>query len=878
MFGKGVMLWLFLTVSAAFAQQRDRVELGMLNTGASVSFVRVSGADWGIRISGGTVPRLMQLNPVRIDIFRPGKDIHQLTAGYKTVVRSDSGIIAEAEIADGGVPLFRVQDHWTLDGAVISVRRDVDVTGNLPGGFNSSVVFTVDSVQWQDVQCLAPGALYGDPTYNGDRSPGGMLNYAARRFLMREDLLPAPLFALSFKNGTSVAMLDPSPQGESTVEETKLSKDVMTDERFQFGAFGAWKEETGPVQFGFQFPGTVNVYAFGPNAPTQPRWIQRFHPIARGVSHHYALRFRFGVNESFRDVTRNNWRWAWSTLKPAITPINVDLVRRVLIDHLAAQAATIDGRTAIPFAIATYDTARPQWNWTMAAMGFVSKNIECADQLLREGDRDSTDRGRKMRQTGLQIISSMLQALPTVPLQATGYDLATGKPWDHIWLAPWLRNATEDMRVLMRAYRRERVLGRQHPEWFGWVKSYVDWLILQQRNDGSFPRRWKSGSSEVAESTGTTSYCPVPLLVIMTEETGESKYRDAAIRAAEYVWANWGSRGLFVGGASDNPNNTDKEAGMLSMEAYLSLYECTMEPKWLERAQVAGDYAESWIWIWNLPMPADADDAHLHWKKGVSTVGVQGITARVAGSADEYLDWAVSSYAKLYRYTKDQHYFDVARLLLHDTKSMVALPGRQYDMKGIGWQQEGWRMGPGGPGRGVGGHRFWLPWVSANHLYSITGLEEFDPELYRQLAGVDGQEKTVKLQTGFYLVEAEEDSLSALPATSAGLQVVRYDYRFLRDDERGTPRYLLMSRTADVPLNLAKAPELHIKGENGYPELQIVLTDEASGKLERLSKLVAIIFRMIRIAKAVEREASALPGNAVPGECSCAASAAHKTR
>ena len=26
-----------------------------------------------------------------------------------------------------------------------------------------------------------------------------------------------------------------------------------------------------------------------------------------------------------------------------------------------------------------------------------------------------------------------------------------------------------------------------------------------------------------------------------------------------------------------------------------------------------------------------------------------------------------------------------------------ALPGRQYDMKGIGWQQEGWRMGPGGP-------------------------------------------------------------------------------------------------------------------------------------------------------------------------------------
>ena len=264
----------------------------------------------------------------------------------------------------------------------------------------------------------------------------------------------------------------------------------------------------------------------------------------------------------------------------------------MLIDHLEAQAATIDGRTAIPFVLSTMPTNQLQWNWTMVAMGFVGKEIECADQLLREGDRDRTERGQKMRQTGLAIISSLIQALPTVPLPGTGYDLATGKPWtgEHQeWLAPWLRNATEDMRVLMRAYRRERALGRQHPEWFNWVKQYVDWLVLQQREDGSFPRRWKPGSNEVAEPTGTTSYCPVPLLVMMTEETGDPKYQQAAIRAAEYVWANFGTRGLFVGGASDNPNITDKEAGMLSMEAYLSLYDSTKEPKWLERARTAAD-------------------------------------------------------------------------------------------------------------------------------------------------------------------------------------------------------------------------------------------------------------------------------------------------
>ena len=733
----GLTALLCLTASALLAQESDRVDLGRLQTGATVSFIRSTEGEWGIEIGGGATPRILQPRPARLEVFHTQEDIRPLAAGYSQIQKTTAGIDARAEIAYGDDVVFHVQDCWSLDGAVISVRRKVEVVGNAPGGFDSSVVLTVDSsIGWADVNCLAPGALYGDPTCDGDRSPGGTLNYAARRFLMREDILPAPLFALSFNNGSSVAVLDPSPCGDSTVEETKLSKDVMTDARFQFGTIGAQQVDEGPIEFGFWFPGTTSVYSFGTNAPAKPRWIRRYHPITQGVTHGYQVNFRFGQNESFRDVTRDSWRWAWNTLHPAVTYIDVEQMRRVLIDHLAAQAATIDGRTAIPFVISTMPTNQVQWNYTMVAMGFVGKNLECADQLLREGDRDPAERGQKMRQTGLAIISSLIKALPTVPLQGTGYDLATGKSWtgDHQeWVAPWLRNATEDMRVLMRAYRRERALGREHAEWFNWVKTYVDWLVLQQREDGSFPRRWEAGSNEVAEPTGTTSYCPVPLLVMMTEETGDPKYQQAAIRAAEYVWANWGTRGLFIGGASDNPNITDKEAGMLSMEAFLSLYDSTKEPKWLERAKAAADYAESWIWIWNLPMPLDADDAHLHWKKDVPTVGIQGITARVAGSADEYLDWAVPSYAKLYNYTKDPHYLDVARVLLHDTKSMVALPGRQYDMKGIGWQQEGWRMSPGGAGRGVGGHRFWLPWISANHLYGITGLEEYDPTLFKIL-------------------------------------------------------------------------------------------------------------------------------------------------
>jgi hypothetical protein len=754
---------------AALPAQGTRVALGRLSTGPTAAFVRAVDGTWGLDVSGGSGPHISGAHPIRFEIFVSDADVRQVSAGYQTAESVSGGVVARADVDGGPGVTFRVEDRWSMSGAVMSVRRMVEVRGTATGGFDSGVMLaTAPDVTWSDADYFAPGLLYGDVSHNGDRAPGGALNFAARRLTFREDNLAAPLLAMAFKKGTSIAVLDPSPKGNTTTAETNArGASTITDERLLFGALGAHQSADGGVEFGFWLPGTsadpggggggggagrgaggagapAPAVAAAAPAPTPPpasaaptaSYRRRYHPIKQGLVQNYEVAFRFGQERTFPDVTRDTFRWAWATLKPAVFYQDIPLVQKTLIDFLADRVMTVDGRTGLPYLLdARTGKFMDRADASRAAMGFCAKNIEAADQFLREADRDTSPRGQRLRKLGLDIIATFIRTIPMSPPAGDGFDLLTGQLATAVWSVgqQFLRTLAEDHLVMLHAYQREKALGRDHPEWLQWTKQYVDWMETQQRPDGSFPRAWKPGTSEVINPSGSASYSPPPLLVAMSQITGDKKYLDSAVRAGEYLWANWGVRGIYDGGASDASSMelvTDKEAGMLSMEAFLSLHDATKDAKWLARAQSAADYTESWIWIWDVPMPEDANNDLIEWKKGVPTVGFQGITARGAGGVDEYLDWAAPMYAELYNKTKDTHYLDVARILLHNTKAMLALPGRTYGMLGPGWQQEHWQMSTT---RGYGQAGKWLPWLATNHLNSIMSLEDYDRNLYKTL-------------------------------------------------------------------------------------------------------------------------------------------------
>jgi hypothetical protein len=713
------------------AQSAEQV-IGVLADQSSVVAVQKQ-KHWGLYLRNNGQASLEQPNPVHIEIYIDSLHQQYLRTGYYSFSKQGNTFIGRAVVTYGKAR-FTVEDTWRVASQTLQLSRKLNVQGNAGGGYMSSITFeSPRALSRSDVNIFVPGMIYGSTAHLTETAIGGAAHSSYLR--IREDRIPAPLIGVQFNDASTFSILNPRPDGASIdADAADIRVNTLISEGVKVGAIGG--DFTGQqAQLGYWYPGTEGEVTYQGN--TYPggqlhRWRRRYHPVKNGSVQEYHLHFATGNESRFPDFFRRTWHWAWQVLKPEITPQNIPLIRESLIAQLNSEVKQYPAG----WGISNWMNApggRPYDRDGKCVLGFVGKALETAEQMLWEAQLHPSAHSDSLRIKATGLMDNFIRKVP-VSAHAEGFDLQTGEIiqamfWDgEKDPRIYLRSFGDDLKALMRAYLREKQAGREHPAWLAYVRSFADWLLPQQQPGGGFPRMWYFKTGRLRDDSPQSSFNAIPFLVLLSQASGEAKYLQAAERAGELCRKNQ-QTGIYVGGTIDNPDVIDKEAGTLSAEAYLALYEATQKPHWLEAARRAADFAETWIFLWNVPMAADADNSRLHWKKHVPTTGAQ-LIATGHSLTDNYMAFDVDEYARLFRLSHDPHYKEVARLLLHNTKNMIAVPGRMYDLRGVGWSQEHFSFAPN---RGYGLHRGWLPWVSTSHLNGILSLESQDKQLYDEL-------------------------------------------------------------------------------------------------------------------------------------------------
>ncbi len=637
-----------------------------------------------------------QARPIEIEVVGADGTAAWLKAPYREVKDGQ----AEGVLSTPGGSRFLVTDRFSTTESGLVLDRTVRVlaAGSEKGFSSRFSVATGSPTTIRDREFFIPGVWY---LRNQEVPPDALASEPdAEAVLVREDRLPLSLAMVRDpKGGATLELAHLQPEGTAFTGEDHRPR--IIDGRMRFGSIGVLNR--GNLALAFQYPGSEGdrTYVGGPGKA----WALRSHPIQLGFEHKYRLRLTAGTSTKFADAVRSSWRRAFNDAAPKPPTADIDKAYRASMDLLAKYGVRYNGVPSMPFQVRVPDGEVIDKS---SQMGFVGKAIPAAALLLKDA-LDTNDSARK-RQAEDLINYWVENSMTPSGVPKTWYDIHNEGPVTWREIPTHLRIASDGMMGVLDAWKLDK-----RPAWLAFARRYGDFLVFKQEADGSIGGLWNWDGTPNNPYKNVT-YQTIPFLIALHSATGDVRYRKAAILAGEYCLATVHKAYSYVGGAPDNPNVTDKEAGILAMQAFLALHSLTGEPRWIAPAAQAGTFCETWTYAWNVPLPKD--DPKVVYPQNRTTLGLSIIATGHSG-ADNCMALTTYDYYRLWILTKDPHYLRYARFISQSTLQMMNWDGTlNYAHKGL--LTEVLTLSPP-HGHGLHG---WLPWLTVAVLEPMVRMKK----------------------------------------------------------------------------------------------------------------------------------------------------------
>jgi len=698
-----------------FASNADALTLK--SQGSKLRFVRISGktTDKGCGLLlEAQKARFEQKSPLAIEVVNTSGAARWLYGAYSQVTARDGGANCRGELLSPNGTRFRFFDLFSRDADGFRLQRRVEIVSPGAGdaGFSSRFGLAWSTPETaRNCDVLMPGAWYRD---NKSVPPKAFAANLDHQVLMRrEDRLGLPLASARDRQSGASLVLE-RVGGNPTTFAAESGPTRLIDERLQVGAIGFLN--AGHLEAAFSFPGTEDErQVLGPGTPTGTRFEPRSHPIRTGVRHTYSLHFGVLQTGSFARLVEQSMKASLARTPPPLLRADLDRVYRVSMDLLSTVTQPYNGTVSVPFQVGV---PGGEIKDTSMQMGFVGMAIPCAALLLKDGLESNSQSEIERAVAVLDFWAQQSPQPPGSPASGVPRNWADFPvPGKVTWrgFPTHLRVASDGMRGALRAWQVARQHGLDKPQWLAHTRSWGDFLVAKQNADGSWFGSWNFDGTPHDLFTNASAH-PLAFLIGLARATGDHKYLQAARRAGEFCWRTVHQNYSYVGGTPDNPNVTDKEAGFIAVDGFLALFDATGDRRWLEAAQQAAIFCETWVYWRDLWLPPG--DPKQVFSRSRSTVGLSLISTGHAG-ADNFMAAAPFLWYRIYLASGDAHFLQTARLLLHDTKQAMDWNGT-LGYKYAGLMPEAMSLSTN-RGRGVAG---WLPWLSFAVLDPLARLQE----------------------------------------------------------------------------------------------------------------------------------------------------------
>ncbi len=664
-------------------------------------FVKNNHDKMGIEIRAGLGVFISE-SPIDIEIKESEGYPAAYSSGYETVEQIDEKYIGNATIETKNGSVFKVTDTYEQVKKEIIFSRNIEVVSadGHDAGFSSSFgIKDKDEVALSEYDVFIPGIWYRKNENVVSKGFGSNPNDSYHYIRITRMAMPyVELYHPKKRNFLVLKHL--SPQPETGMKE--MEADWLVDSSFQYASMGI--KAAGSTELRYNFPGSEGEKNY---IDEKKAWARRSHPVAKGIKHAYSFSIWAGEASDSYDAMRKVWRYFYEKNPPKHAKVDIDKLYKDSIELLNVYCQEYNGAMGIPFWATVPEGTVCDISFQM---GFVGQQTMCAYQLMRYGYKygkiEMVNKSKKVIDFWVNE-STKTSVVPRVWYNAFPDTFKLDYP-------TYTRTVSEGMEGILVSYLLAKSYGNNEEAWYQFCLKYADWMVENQNADGSFYRSYDENGNPVHMGKFNTSNV-IRFLINMYWVSKNESYKNAAIIAGQYCYDHIYLPMQFVGGTADNDNTIDKEAGMIAMYAFMTLYDLEKKEQWLEAAKGAADFCETWTYVWDYPVKKYKGNAVFD---KVSFTGLS-LIATGHSHADVMMGYMPFEYYRLYLHTKDKHYEEFSRFINGNTKQTMDWSGKLGHVY-PGLIEESGELAMqyhNGLGR-------WLPWCTIAEIESLTRFQE----------------------------------------------------------------------------------------------------------------------------------------------------------